>query len=103
MHFNFNGKTGHIETRGEFTSGKNASITTSNKINFTFWRDGNSLVMISDDTNQIPKILNPALEDTPDFFNTRERGLRLQIIRKNTSAYVLLYESTPTLYCTLVQ
>jgi hypothetical protein len=99
MHFRFDGKTGHVNTRGKYTPHNEAPIETSNKVYFTFWREGDSLVMISDDTNRLPKTPQPTLALSPDFFTARERGLRLQITAKNDSGYLFLYDGTPTLYC----
>ncbi|MCS2151622.1 hypothetical protein MUU49_03345 [Scandinavium goeteborgense] len=99
MHFRFMGKTGHLETRGKYTTLKGGVTPTSNRINFTFWREGRSLIMVSNETNQLPKIPLPVLNNTPDFFTSRERGLRLQVIQKNPTGYLFLYEGTPALYC----
>jgi hypothetical protein len=101
MHFRFDGKNGHIETRGKYIPLKGQVIQTSNKVNFTFWREGDSLVMVSNDTNRLPKTSPPAFAHTPDFFSSRERGIRLQVIRKNKSGYLFLYDGTPALYCSI--
>jgi hypothetical protein len=101
MHFRFDGKTGHVETRGKYTPLKGQQIQTSNKVSFTFWRDGDSLVMVSNDTNRLPKTSPPAFAHTPDFFSSRERGIRLQVIRKNKAGYLFLYDGTPALYCAI--
>ncbi|MBB1202211.1 hypothetical protein EGM70_18200 [Enterobacteriaceae bacterium 89] len=103
IHFNFSGKSGRIETRGKYVPKNGEAITTSNKVDFTFWRDGDSLVMISDETNKLPKIAPPMLDESPDFFSTRERGLRLKVIQKSAGSYLFLYEDTPGLYCTASQ
>lgn len=101
LHFRFAGKTGHVETKGKYITLQGEVIPTSNKVSFTFWREDDALVMVSDDTSRFPKISPPVLGDAPDFFTTRERGLRLQMVRKNASGYLFLYEGTPALYCTL--
>ena len=103
LHFRFAGQTGHLETKGKYVQKTGEIIQTSNKVDFTFWRDGSSLVLIANETNKIPKVPVPVLENMPDFFTARERGIRLQIIRKNASAYVFLYEGTPALYCSISQ
>lgn len=99
MHFRFLGKTGQLETRGKYITKKGKVTPTSNRGDFTFWREGRSLIMVSNETNQLPKIYLPVLNNTPDFFTSRERGIRLQVIQKNPTGYVFLYEGTPALYC----
>lgn len=101
MHFRFDGHTGHVETKGRYTQTNGEMTETSNKVDFTFWREKGSLVLISNETNRIPKMPPPVLAHIPDFFSSRERGIRLQIVPKNASAYLFLYEGTPTLYCAI--
>ncbi|TDN57285.1 hypothetical protein [Scandinavium goeteborgense] len=101
MHFRFMGKTGHLETRGKYITKKGEGTPTSNRVDFTFWREGHSLIMVSNETNQMSKIPLPVLNNTPDFFTSRERGLRLQVIQKNPTGYLFLYMGTPALYCTV--
>jgi len=103
IHFKFSGPSGRIETRGKYVPKEGEAIITSNKVDFTFWRDGDSLVMISDETNKLPKIAPPVFDESPDFFSARERGLRLKVIQKSTGSYLFLYENTPGLYCTATQ
>lgn len=103
LHFSFSGESGSIDTRGKYVPHGSEAIPISNKINFTFWREGDSLIMVSNDTNRLPKISPPELKDAPDFFTTRERGIRFKVIDKNPGGYIFLYENTPTLYCSRSQ
>ncbi|MRS16467.1 hypothetical protein GJV06_16395 [Enterobacteriaceae bacterium RIT691] len=103
MHFRFDGDSGHVETRGKYNSGTGEVISTSNKITFNFWREGGSLVMVSNETNRLPKQAPPVLNNVPDFFSSRERGIRLKVVKENAAGYLFLYEDTPALYCRSTQ
>lgn len=99
MHFRFSGDTGHMETRGKYILLNGEEVPTSNRVNFNFLREGDSLVLVSNETNRLPKKSLSILQGTPDFFSTRERGIRLEVIRKNSAGYIFMYENTPVLYC----
>ncbi|MGL4726908.1 MAG: hypothetical protein ACRCWW_20780 [Scandinavium sp.] len=103
LHFRFDGNTGLIESRGKYTPKKGDTIPTSNKIIFSFWRENNALVLISEESNQLPKVAPELFRHIPDFFSTRERGIRLQIVRKNPGGYIFLFENTPALYCAITR
>lgn len=103
LHFRFDGNKGLIETRGKYTPNNGDTFPTSNKISFSFWREGNVMVMVSDESNQLPKVSPSLFRHIPDFFSTRERGIRLQLIRKNAGGYLFLFEDTPALYCTITR
>ena len=99
LHFNFAGSSGHIDIRGEYTSKAGEVIPTSNKIDFTFWREDNALIMISNETNRLPMHNPLVLDNAPDFFSSRERGIRFNVVEKNPGGYMFLYENAPGLYC----
>lgn len=99
MHFRFAGHSGHVETKGKYMQSNGAVIQTGNKVDFAFWLDGDSLVLVANETNRIPKITSPVLPNVPDFFTSRESGIRLQAIRKNSSGYLFLYDGAPAMYC----
>lgn len=99
MHFRFAGKTGHIETKGKYAQDNGEVIQTSNKVDFSFWLDGDALMLVANETNRIPKIAPPEIADVPDFFTARESGIRMQIVRKNANGYLFFYDGAPALYC----
>ncbi|ALR78604.1 hypothetical protein [[Enterobacter] lignolyticus] len=103
MHFRFSGDTGQYESKGKYVTASGREIPTSNKIDFTFWRDGDALVMISDETNAIPKTAGSVYPYTPDFFYSRERGLRWKLTMENAAGYLFSYDGTPAFYCAITR
>lgn len=100
MNFTFANDSGTYEASGLYKDRDGRTINTSNKVNFTYWRKGNNLYLISKETNELPKSDIPVIDWKPDFFRKRNRGLALQVIQENADGYLFLYDSTPLFYCT---
>lgn len=72
----------------------------SNKVGFSYWREGDETIMVSDETNVLPKKKLNYLSYVPDFFQHRERGIRLNILPANADSYYFIYSNSPVIYCT---
>ncbi|UGB05028.1 hypothetical protein LRS40_01435 [Leclercia sp. G3L] len=52
------------------------------------------------ETNVLPKKHLNYLAYVPDFFQHRERGIRLNILPANADSYFFTYSNSPVMYCT---
>lgn len=100
MSFSFKDGVGSYDALGEYIEGNKPPVAISNKVGFTYWRDKNEMILVSDETNVLPKKHLNYLAYVPDFFQHRERGIRLNIIPANTDSYYFTYSNSPVMYCT---
>lgn len=100
MTFSFHNGTGDYDSTGEYRQAGQSPITVSNKVAFRFWREDERVILISSDTNELPKKDEAYRHYIPDFFHHRDRGLSLEIIPMNASSYLFRFGSSPVFYCT---
>lgn len=98
--YSFNGGIGNYEASGDYILPGQSPISISNKIAYTYWREADSIVLVSSDTNERPKKNQTYRHAIPDFFHIRDRGLKLQIMPANDSSYLFIYGNAPVFYCT---
>ncbi|MDI3361335.1 hypothetical protein QQF21_09875 [Lelliottia sp. V89_10] len=98
--YSFSGGTGNYETSGDYIQLGQPPVPISNKIEFNYWREGDSVIMVSSDTNERPKRSQAFRHNIPDFFQVRDRGLKMEIIPANASSYLFIYGNAPVFYCT---
>lgn len=100
MAFSFHNGSGDYDSTGEYRQAGQAPITVSNKVAFRFWREDKRVILISSDTNQLPKKDEAYRHNIPDFFRHRDRGISLEIVPINASSYLFLFGTSPAFYCT---
>ena len=100
MNFSFNDGVGSYDSSGDYIEENNPPVAISNKVGFTYWREGDEVVMVSDETNFLPKKHLNYLTYIPDFFQQRERGIRWSILPANADSYYFIYSNSPVMYCT---
>lgn len=100
MSFSFKDGVGDYDASGEYIEGNKTPVTISNKVGFTYWRKKDEVILISDETNVLPKKHLNYLAYVPDFFQHRERGIRLNIVPANADSYYFTYSNSPVMYCT---
>lgn len=98
--YSFTGGEGLYEASGDYIQLGQPPIPISNKITFNYWRDADNLILVSSDTNERPKRSQPFRHTIPDFFQNRDRGLKMEIIPANASSYLFIYGNAPVFYCT---
>ncbi|ENF7816164.1 hypothetical protein ABR157_001927 [Enterobacter soli] len=99
LDFSFNNGNGFYESAGELIENGGSPQSVSNKIAFRYWREDGSVILVSDETNPLPTRYETFRKYIPDFFQQRDRGLRLQITPVNASSYIFTYGGAPVFYC----
>ena len=99
MNFSFNNGVGSYDASGEYIEENAQPVAISNKVGFSYWREGDETIMVSDETNVLPKKKLNYLSYVPDFFQHRERGIRLNILPANADSYYFIYSNSPVIYC----
>ena len=99
LNFNFDHGTGFYESAGELNEKGEPPTSVSNKILFKYWREDGAVILVSDETNPLPTRYQKFRKDIPDFFQHRERGLRVQITPANAVSDIFTYGGAPVFYC----
>lgn len=100
MNFSFNDGVGSYDATGEYIEDNKPPVAISNKVGFTYWREEGEVILVSNETNVLPKKHLNYLAYVPDFFQHRERGIRLNILPANADSYFFTYSNSPVMYCT---
>ncbi|MEG1210425.1 MAG: hypothetical protein RSE29_04810 [Leclercia sp.] len=100
MTFSFNNGVGNYQVSGEYIKDNQPPVAISNNVSFNYWREEGSIIMVSTETNELPKKSLPYRAWIPDFFQHRERGIRMTITAANADSYYLSYSHSPVMYCT---
>ncbi|MFY9997349.1 MAG: hypothetical protein WAK61_20455 [Leclercia sp.] len=100
MNFSFRDGKGIYQTSGEYIKDNQPPVALSNNVTFDYWREEGRMIMVSSETNELPKATLPFRLNIPDFFRHRERGLRLQIVPANSASAYFIYKNSPVFYCT---
>jgi len=98
--FRLRSGSGTYDSTGEYSQSGKPTIAISNKITFNYWREEGNVIMVSSDTNELPKKDEPFRRFIPDFFHQRDRGIRVEIVRVNAASYLFSFGNSPALYCT---
>lgn len=99
LDFNFNNGNGTYEAVGEYNENDTRNQPVSNKVTFKYWYEDGQVIMVSDETNPLPKKNEDFRQFIPDFFQYRNRGVRFQIIPVNATSYIFTYGDAPVFYC----
>jgi hypothetical protein len=99
LSYQFNGGSGSYETTGEYIPTGKPPVSMSNKIAFDYWRDAKGVIMVANETNELPKKYEAFRSTIPDFYHLRSRGLRVKITPANPSSYIFSYGGAPVFYC----
>ena len=99
LDFNLNNGIGNYEAVGEYKEVGAQSQSVSNKVTFKYWHEDGEVIMVSDETNPLPKKNELFRTFIPDFFQHRDRGIRFQIIPVNATSYIFNYDGAPVFYC----
>ena len=97
--YNFADGKGKYELVGKLVEGDKPVKNIIRTMGFSYFKNNNSLVMISDSDNpngDNAKLLVPEL---PDFFIYKGRSMILQIYNRGTSSMLLAQDDTPVLFC----
>lgn len=97
--YNFKGNAGTLRSSGEYLKNDASQVAISNQISFAFWREGGDVIMVSNDTNELPKKSEPYRLNIPDFYHSRDRGIRIKITPAHSAGYFFSYSNTPLFYC----
>lgn len=100
MDYTFHGDSGTLETSGEYIPLNAPPVAVSNKVLFNAWRENGEVVLISNETNELPKKDEAYRLTIPDFYHARDRGLRFKLTSANASSYFFIYANFPIFYCT---
>lgn len=100
MNFTLNGGNGSYQVTGEYSKNNQPPEAISNYVSFNYWREDGNIIMISTQTNELPKKQLGYRLNIPDFFQHRERGISMQIAPANDNSYYFIYSHSPVLYCT---
>lgn len=100
MDYTFRGDSGTLESSGEYIRVNAQPVAVSNKISFNVWQENGEMVLISNETNELPKKAEAYRLTIPDFYHARDRGLRFQLTPANASSYFFIYANSPIFYCT---
>lgn len=99
MSFSFQHGSGVYDSTGEYSPPGQPTVTISNKINFKYWYEEGRVILVSDETNALPKKDEPFRHYIPDFFYYRDRGISLGIVQVNASGYLFSFGNSPAFYC----
>lgn len=99
MNYDFRQGKGHYQSSGEYSSPGKPTIRLSNKVEFDYWYEDGRVIMISSETNELPRKDFPFRNVIPDFYHLRERGVSFQVVPANDSSYYFLYAGSPVFYC----
>ena len=99
MNYSFNDGLGTYQMTGEYSQDGGAPIAISNKIDFNYWHEGGKVIMVSNETNELPKKNQAYRINIPDFYQARNRGIRIKITPVNSSGYLFIFANSPTFYC----
>lgn len=99
MNFTFDEGKGIYQTSGEYLKDNQPAVALSNNVTFDYWREDGRMIMVSSETNELPKVTLPFRFNIPDFFRHRERGLRMQVVPANSASYYFIYNNSPVFYC----
>ncbi|MCU6669250.1 hypothetical protein M8013_10870 [Enterobacteriaceae bacterium H4N4] len=97
--FSFHDGKGLYQASGEDNKPNQPPVAVSNNVMFDYWREDGRMIMVSSETNELPKVTLPFRVNIPDFFRHRERGLRMQVVPANSSSYYFIYNNSPVFYC----
>lgn len=100
MDYTFLGGSGTLETSGEYIPVNAPPVAISNKVSFNAWQENGEMVLISNETNELPKKTEAYRLTIPDFYHVRDRGLRFKLTPVNASSYFFIYANSPIFYCT---
>lgn len=100
MTFAFHNGTGVYDSTGEYRQPGQSPLTISNKIAFNYWYEEGKVIMVSSDTNELPKKDEPFRRYIPDFFHHRDHGISVEIVPVNASSYLFSFGNSPAFYCT---
>lgn len=96
--FSFIDGNGRYAANSIYTQSGFSEQTFSNTIYFNYWREGEEIIMISNNDNARSETLKP-LAKLPDFFLYRDRGIAVKILRPNHNSFIFIHEDTPIFYC----
>jgi len=99
MTFTFHNGSGTYDSTGEYSQSGHSPLPISNKIAFKYWREEGSVIMVSSDTNELPKKDEPFRQFIPDFFHQRDNGIRVEIVPVNAASYLFSFGNSPAFYC----
>lgn len=97
--YTFNNGRGSYESFGQYKKGSEPPVGVSNKVSFDYWREASKFVMVSNETNQLPKREKSLLAGIPDFYRLRDRGIRMRTVRASAASDIFLYGQAPFFYC----
>ncbi len=100
MNFSFNDGIGSYDGSGDYIEENKPPVAISNKVGFTYWREKDEVILVSNETNVLPKSNLTYRAYVPDFFQHRERGIRMNILPANADSYYFTYSNSPVMYCT---
>ncbi|SFD95546.1 hypothetical protein SAMN05216563_102263 [Phytobacter palmae] len=98
--YSFDSGSGSYESSGKYIKGMQPALAASNNVSFNYWYENGQMIMVSNDTNELPKRAEPLLDHVPDFYHLRDRGISIDIVRANAESYYFVYGHTPVFYCT---
>jgi hypothetical protein len=97
--YTFKNGHGDYQSFGQYTKKGHPPLPLSNKVTFDYWREGGRIIMVSNETNELPKRDDPLLSQMPDFYHLRDRGISIELARANASSAYFLYGQAPVFYC----
>lgn len=99
MNYTLRNGRGIYESSGEYREKGKPPEAISNKITFNYWNESDKVIMVSNETNALPKKPQAFRDHTPDFFHRRDRGISLKILPANDNSYLFLYDGLPVFFC----
>ena len=102
MHYTFADGFGNFESLGSFHRSNNPPVSRTNNFPFKYWKEQGDTIMVADDSSDPPEDMKQLFTFLPDFFYTKDRGLRVHILRENDSGYLFTDNNSPLFYCTRI-
>lgn len=98
--YTFTNGHGDYQSFGQYTQKDRPPVAVSNKVTFEYWHEEGRIIMVSNETNELPRREDPLLAQMPDFYHLRDRGISIELVRANASSAYFLYGQAPVFYCT---
>ncbi|MNG79474.1 hypothetical protein D3C73_467010 [compost metagenome] len=103
LHFTFNNGIGKYTNNGEVTLNGKAVNRVNKQLYFHYWREGDNIIITSDNPNISPAYDSQLSTLIPDFFVYQGRSIIMQMQRQNASSYLVTQNNMPFLYCTITE
>jgi hypothetical protein len=97
--FTFDNGKGKYNSTGYLKIGQSSEKVVIQSFRFSYKISGSKLTMTSDEESQHSQELQHTLPSIPDFFFRANRGVSYEMIKLNSSNFIIAQSETPLLIC----